>query len=642
MPMKCKMREIPFERIIAITRDILSVQDLEPALESIAHAVQEIYKFKYVTIVAADASGEDMMRRVMLGWSDDIVAERKYERIVRSEIVKILDPACEIVENGFFIPAERELEWAKSIYAGEAPREAPREAPDRWHERDVLIFVLPDNKGDMLAYISADEPLDGKIPTLETLTSMQLFVNLIGLAVAHAYAHVAEVTRRRLLEASQARLRHEATHDTLTGLPNRSLFGERLVAKLAHARMHVDGVSAVLFVDLDEFKSINDSLGHVAGDVMLGKIAERMRTAVGPTDFVARLGGDEFAVLVDERVSRDDIELVVNDIAEAIARPMEIEEQTIYSTASIGIATIDPGVETIEAVLRNADTAMYFAKSNGRARHAFFSHDMHLKAARRLTLTSQLRAAVEREEFAVVYQPIVRLADECIVGFEALVRWNNPVTGEVMPNEFIPMAEDIGTIVAIGRFVFVESCRMLALWRGLSPERNLRMHLNLSAQEVLRPDLDAFVMENLARFGLRARDITLELTETAILRSGSAATQALERLQATGVAIAIDDFGTGYSSLRYLDQFPVATLKIDRSFVGSESGALGSLPIVRMMIQLAESFGLSVVAEGVETAAQANTLHELGCVHAQGYFFHRPLRPEAIRALLTEAVALSA
>ncbi len=635
------MREFPFERILAITRDILRVADLEPALESIAHAVADLYAFKYVTIVAADVSGGDMVRRVMLGWPEDVVRERKGERIVRKDILAILEPQFEVVENGFFIPAEDELDWKKSIYAGLAPREAPREAPGRWHERDVLVFVLPDHRGEMLAYISADGPIDGNIPSHDILASMQLFMNLTGLAVANAHARAAEIQRRELLEASQAILRHEATHDALTGLPNRTLFAERLATTLAHVRDTPTQRHAVLFVDLDEFKAINDSLGHVAGDHILKAIAKRMSATVGPSDFVARLGGDEFGIIVDHRSGEFDVSQVARDIHAALVAPIEIDGLSVYNTASIGIAMIEPNAGAIENVLRNADTAMYYAKSLGRARHEFFDEKMHEKARRRLTLMNHLRIALDRKEFFVVYQPIVALSDARIVGFEALVRWRNPALGDIGPSEFLLLAEETGLIVPIGRFVLGESCGMLAQMRRRAPALDLRMHVNLSVQEILEPGIAAHVHENLARHDLAARDLSIELTESAIMRPGTASELAIERLRATGVRMCIDDFGTGYSSLRYLHQFPVDALKIDRSFVFSESGELGSVPIVQMIVQLTKIYGISVVAEGVETAQQARALQELGCAYAQGYYFHRPLDARTAFALIADETQIA-
>jgi diguanylate cyclase (GGDEF)-like protein len=631
--------ETPFERVLEITRDILRVQELDLGLESIARGMMDLYGWRYISIVAADAPGGDLYRRVLIGFSDEMIQERKNEVVLRADVLSVLDPQYEIVESVFFIPAEREFAWDLSLYANVTPATDPRKAADRWHDLDALVFVLSDRNGDMLAYISVDGPVDGKIPTVETLRSARLFTNLMSLALANSQAEAAEVERRKLLEANQARLRHEATHDVLTGLPNRMFFSERLAATLAEARANPRRAYAVLFVDLDEFKAINDSLGHIAGDQLLNAVAERMRATAEPHDFVARIGGDEFAILVCDRDSARDVEAVVEVIQDALVRPMTIENRLVYNTASIGIALLNETYERIEDVLRNADTAMYHAKSQGRARHAFFDDHMHLEVSRRLALTSALRTAIEREQFTVVYQPIVEIADGRIIGFEALVRWRNPESGEVLPGEFIPLAEDVGLVVPIGRFVFVEACRRLAEWRRRAPHLDLRMHVNLSVQEVLHPDADAFVARNLRRFGLAAGNMTVEITESAIMRSGTAASAALERLHATGVRLCIDDFGTGYSSLRYLHQFPIDGLKVDRSFVDSADGDLGSPPIVRMMIQLAELYDIEVVAEGVETATQARSLLELECEVAQGYHFYRPMTAEAVSALLDDTLA---
>ena len=398
----------------------------------------------------------------------------------------------------------------------------------------------------------------------------------------------------------------------------------------------------MLFVDLDEFKSINDSLGHIAGDAMLIAVGDRMRATVGADDFIARIGGDEFALLLAHRHDLGQVEDAVEAIQDALVAPMLIEGRAVYNTASIGIAIIEPTEERIEEVLRNADTAMYHAKALGRGRHAFFDHHMHYEAARRLALTSDLRAAIENEEFSVDYQPIVRLRDVRLMGFEALVRWRNPLKGEVLPGEFIPLAEEVGLVVPIGRFVFVDACRRLSEWRGRAPLLDLRMHVNLSVQEVLEPDLDAFVARNLRRFGLSSDDIVLEITESAVIRSNTLSLGSLARLRATGVHLCIDDFGTGYSSLRYLHQLPFDAMKIDRSFVESTDGSLGSAPIVRMLIQLARSCGIDVVAEGIETARQAEELIALDCEYAQGFYYYRPMSPDAVSALLDTKVEVAA
>jgi diguanylate cyclase (GGDEF)-like protein len=632
-----------FERVLEITGDILRLRELDLALESIARGVADVFGFRYVTIVLAAAgnrSGE-MTRRVLLGYDEQLIHARKNELVKKDEILNLLAPHYEIFENAYYIPAEREFPWDRAIFAAEAG-DTPRAAPDVWHERDSLCLVLRDSDGEMIGYLSPDGPSDGKIPTRETLRQLQLFVNLMGLALANAQAHRAEIERSRLLEANQARLRHEATHDALTGLPNRTFFQERLAATLEHARARADRIYAVLFVDLDEFKAINDSLGHLAGDALLIAIAERMRATTAPEDFIARIGGDEFALLLVHRHDLGQVEDAVEAIQSALVAPMLIEGRAVYNTASIGIAVIDPREERIEEVLRNADTAMYHAKGLGRGRHAFFDHHMHYEATRRLALTSDLRAAIEAEQFSVEYQPIVRLEDGRVQGFEALVRWRNPATGDVLPGEFIPLAEDVGLIVPIGRYVFVDACRRLAEWRRRAPLLELRMHVNLSVQEVLEPDLDAFVARNLRRFGLSSEDIVLEITESAVIRSNTLSLGSLARLHATGVHLCIDDFGTGYSSLRYLHQLPFDALKIDRSFVESPDGSLGSPPIVRMLIQLARSYNIDVVAEGVETARQAEELSALDCEYAQGFHFYRPMSPEAVGALLDATSPLAA
>ncbi|MDB5069356.1 MAG: response regulator receiver modulated diguanylate cyclase/phosphodiesterase with sensor [Candidatus Eremiobacteraeota bacterium] len=632
-----------FERVLEITRDILRLRELDLALESIARGVSDLFGFEYVTIVLADGNQTgEMTRRVLLGYGDAVTAQRKNERVAKADILAVLAPHYEVFENAFYIPAEREFHWERAIFSGEADRDSPRETPDAWHERDSLCLVLRDSDGEMIGYLSPDGPGDGKIPTRETLRGLQLFVNLMGLALANAQAHRAEVERRRLLEANQARLRHEATHDALTGLPNRTFFQERLAATLEHARSRPDRVFAVLFVDLDEFKSINDSLGHMAGDALLIAIGERMRATVGADDFIARIGGDEFALLLAHRHDLGQVQDAVETIQDALVAPMLIEGRAVYNTASIGIAIIEPNEERIEEVLRNADTAMYHAKSLGRGRHAFFDHHMHYEAARRLALTSDLRAAIENEQFNVEYQPIVRLDDGRVMGFEALVRWRNPATGQVLPGEFIPLAEEVGLVVPIGRFVFVDACRRLSEWRRRAPLLDLRMHVNLSVQEVLEPDLDAFVARNLRRFGLSSDDIVLEITESAVIRSNTLSLGSLARLRATGVHLCIDDFGTGYSSLRYLHQLPFDAMKIDRSFVESTDGGLGSAPIVRMLIQLARSYGIDVVAEGVETERQAEELVALDCEYAQGFHFYRPMSADAVAALLDSTIAVAA
>jgi diguanylate cyclase (GGDEF)-like protein len=626
------------ERLLAITQDVLRARDHVTALASIANGVHDVFGFRYVTIVAADTKGADLYRRILLGYPEETRQARLGERVPREEILNILDPSFEVFENCYFFPAENEVQWKRGITT--SPRDAflPRKSANAWHERDVLCLVLRDVDGELLGYLSVDHPQDGLIPTRATLRSIQIYVNLVGLALANVRAHMAEIERNRYLAASEAKFRHEALHDALTRLPNRQQFSSVLEHELDRARSgeaYGGFPACVLFIDLDEFKAINDAFGHAAGDAVLVELGRRLAFAVAPGDMVARLGGDEFAILLSPRPSREDVVADVMRITDALVAPLEVGGRAVYNTASIGIAPLFSAYAGITDVLRDADTAMYVAKSLGHGRHVFFDQSMHTAATERLALSTELRHAIEENEFVVAYQPIVTLSEErTIVAFEALVRWQHPRRGRIMPADFIPFAEDVGAIVPIGRFVLAESCRMLAKFGvAVNNARPLGMHVNLSVQEILQPDLPEFLAQCMGDNGIDPGRIAIEITESAILRGGASA-NALDRIRALGVSLCIDDFGTGYSALRYLSQYPVDALKIDRSFVESADGSLGSAPIVRMLIELARSYGLRVVAEGIETAAQATELFALACPLGQGYYYYRPIDGDACEALL--------
>ncbi|MBV8424035.1 MAG: EAL domain-containing protein [Candidatus Eremiobacteraeota bacterium] len=624
--------EAPLARLLAVTRDILEAEDLDRGLDSIAAAVRDLFGFKYVTIVAAEDASAPLQRRVMNGWPESLAQERIGERVGRDEIRAILKREFEVFESCFFIPAESDAHWARAIYSGDLPIDAPRSSPETWHERDSLTFVLRDRLGGMLGYMGVDGPLDGAIPSRDTLRSMQLFVNLVGLALANARAHAAEVERRRLLEASHAQLRYEATHDGLTRLPNRQLFAEELEATIRAGS--VDGrFNALAFVDLDEFKNINDTLGHLAGDVVLLRVAERLRDTTVRSDVVARLGGDEFAVLLRDRQSIDEVTTDVDRMINEIIQPIEFEGGKVFASASVGISVLESRHVTISDVLREADIAMYSAKTGGRSRRALFDAEMHSQSARRLALINGLREAIDAQQFTVEYQPIVDLGDQTMVGVESLVRWSHPVLGRVTPGEFIPLAEEVGVIVSIGRFVLAESCRRFAEWRKLR-RSGFTLHVNFAVQEILQPDVVDFVEHILRQYAIQPNELTLEITEHAILRSSNYANAALVGLRGLGVKLCIDDFGTGYSSLRYLQEFPIDSLKIDRSFIYGPSGGLGSEPIVKMLTQLAASYEVDVIAEGVEHQRQVDALLRLGCLHGQGFLFAPSQTPERIAELL--------
>jgi len=436
-----------------------------------------------------------------------------------------------------------------------------------------------------------------------------------------AMAMINDVTER---ERAERRLVFDATHDALCGLPNRSLFLDHL----AEAFVHVDRrCSAVLFIDLDEFKFINDSLGHVTGDKVLVGAALRLQEMAGARDVVARLGGDEFAVLVRDRASLAEIEAFVTHAVRSFSRPLDVDGRDIFVTASIGVAVVDGSYERIDDVLRDADTAMYRAKEGGRARYALFDQTMHAHASWRLDVATEMRYAVERREFYLEYQPIVSLTDGRIEAVEALLRWEHPRLGSIPPSKFIPVAEEIGLIVPIGRLAFERACARLARWkRNRACDPRVRMNVNTSVREIVQPDYATFLRRTIEAHGLVASDLVIEVTESGLLGSGKPTDGALERIKAVGVGLAIDDFGTGYSSLRYVQQYPFDEIKIDRSFVSGSNGALASEPIVSMLVSLGRSFNVSVVAEGVETAGQAARLRALGCPRAQGYYFAKPGR----------------
>ena len=416
------------------------------------------------------------------------------------------------------------------------------------------------------------------------------------------------------------RLIHEATHDSLTGLPNRGLFSAQLGDAL---RSRLPGL-AVAFVDLDHFKVVNDSLGHLAGDALLRAVAQRLRSIMRPGEMVARLGGDEFGVIfVDE-----DIEARVEWLHATVAEPANIEGRRLYTTASVGVAVAHARYERAEDLLRDADIALYRSKSDGRATYTIFNENMHESAVRRLQISSDVRDAINApEQFRVAFQPLVRLNDWKTIGYEALVRWQHPREGLIQPDLFIPAAEETGVIVRLGREVLVRSLERLAREQRRDPD--LTMHVNVSVQEIMHGDLPEHVFAAIKAAGVRPETVTLEITENAIIDTTTGAGAVLERLRAGGVKVSVDDFGIGYSSLRYLSLFPISGLKIDRSFVSATgSDALASEPIVRMLLDLARSLDLSVVAEGIETPEQADRLLELGCVYGQGYVFSRPIIPE--------------
>jgi diguanylate cyclase (GGDEF)-like protein len=417
------------------------------------------------------------------------------------------------------------------------------------------------------------------------------------------------------------------------------MFTELLKAEIESSKRRSEHLFAVLFLDLDRFKNINDSLGHTHGDLLLVAFAERLERTLRPVDTLARFGGDEFAILLSGIVDTTDAVRVAERIHEELLLPFDLDKNSAFATASIGIALSSSGYDRPEDILRDADTAMYRAKENGKARYEMFDQGMHARAVSRLQLESDLRQAVEQKQFCVYYQPIIALETGRLSGFEALVRWNHPRRGIISPVDFIPVAEETGLIVPLGRWVLEESCTKIRHWQQKSPShRALSLSVNLSGRQVSQPDLVDQIKQALHDSKLSPHCLKLEITESVVMENAEAATIMFKQLRALGVQLSIDDFGTGYSSLSYLHRFPLNYLKIDRSFVSRMTTADDNSEIVRTIATLAHNLGMEVIAEGIETEEQHQQLKALGCEYGQGYLFSRPVDDRGAEHLLAKDV----
>lgn len=440
---------------------------------------------------------------------------------------------------------------------------------------------------------------------------------------------IEDVTERR---ATKARFEWLAHHDPLTDLPNRTLLRDRLQQAMARA-LRAGKRAALMFLDLDRFKNINDSLGHAFGDQVLRAVASRLRTCVRDTDTVARLGGDEFLLVLECVENDQDVGVVARKIIDKLSTPLEVQSQTLSTGASIGIALYPEDGIDVDSLLKNADSAMYHAKESGRSAFRFFTESMNLSAIDRLRMENALRQALDNSELSLHYQLQVELTTTRVLGVEALLRWNNPVLGNVSPARFIPVAEESGLIVPIGEWVLNEACAQASDWRD-EGIRDITVAVNLSALQFRRTDIVAKVRAALDRYGIPAGMLELELTESQLMHNVEEVMRTMNELKALGVKLSIDDFGTGYSSLSYLKRFPVDRLKVDRSFVNDVADDPDDAAIVRTIIQLGRSLKLDVIAEGVETPAQLDFLTMEGCHSAQGYLFAKPMAVAQVTPLL--------
>jgi diguanylate cyclase (GGDEF)-like protein len=439
------------------------------------------------------------------------------------------------------------------------------------------------------------------------------------------------------LNQAYQKSRYEALHDALTGLPNRALFVDRLQRSIDRKSRDRD-VSAVLFMDLDHFKVVNDSLGHETGDELLIEVARRLSGCLRPEDTAARFGGDEFTILLDRISEPSDAIRVVERIAEALRTPFQLGEHQIFITTSVGIALCTSEDAQPNSVLRDADVAMYEAKKEGKARYKIFNEAMYAKALRRLELENELRRAINNNELRVYYQPKISLETGEIVGMEALVRWEHPERGLTDPEEFIPLAEETALINPLGHWVLQEACRQAREWQDRYPHaaygRSLTMSVNLSGKQFQQPNLVEDLERILQETGLNPQSLQLEITESVVTDDVDYAIDLLRDLKSLNVQLGIDDFGKGYSSLTSLKEFPLDDLKIDRSFVDGLGKDLQDTAIVELVVELAHAVGMQAVAEGVETSQQLTQLRKIGCDVAQGFYFRRPLTCDAASALL--------
>ena len=439
---------------------------------------------------------------------------------------------------------------------------------------------------------------------------------------------LADITELKIAEAD---LRRAALHDRLTGLCNRALLVDRIEQSLARANREPDYGFAILFFDFDHFKVVNDSLGHRVGDALLVRIARRLRQEIRQNDTAARLGGDEFVVLIDDTHGLNDAQEKAKSFLEILARPHSIEGKEVVSTASIGLVSSEMGYRSADDMLRDADSALYQAKANGRAQFCVFDAKMHRSAIERLRTESELRLACEAQQFTLVYQPVVDLRSGQVDGFEALVRWEHPTRGRLAPDQFIGIAEETGLIVALGDWVLQEAARQLQEWRRERPsDRPVTVNVNLSRRQIGAPKLLSNLRSLIQHYAIEPGTLKLEITETTVMDERSNAVPILEKIQALGIPIAMDDFGTGHSSLAFLHRFPIDILKIDKSFIRELDRKPEPTAMIGAILTLARDLSIDVVAEGIETEAQLAQLHRMGCDYGQGYLFAKPLEAKEV------------
>jgi len=591
------------------TRLLTATPEFEAAMVQLLAQTRKMFRAEVAQLSMLTNDGGPPLRTT-LGPGDNV-------EVMRSAEVEPVGVFVDVLNEGRSVLLPRQATNPEVInrFPGIAVKDAMI-APLRGETRVLGKMIVVNRLGDVSTFDEADLKL------FETLAN-HASVALENGRLEKSLAQVTELKER---------LRHQAFHDSLTGLANRVLFTDRVRHALDRSR-RTSHPTSVLFVDLDDFKTVNDSLGHAAGDALLCDVARRLQQAVRPEDTVARLGGDEFAVLLEE-TALDEARVVAGRVLAALDEPSTIEGSQVAVHASVGVS-IGSGPDDADELMRNADVAMYEAKQSGKGRFAVFEASMHEAAIERLQLTGDVRAAIDRHEFFLQYQPIFSLRDGSFVGVESLVRWNHPDRGIVRPDAFIPLAEETGLIHPIGRWVLDSACRQAYAW-GIEHGRRDQMmvSINVSAKELQQPDLVDQISRALARSRLPASAVVIEITESVLLADAEGSLRRLRELKELGVRIALDDFGTGFSSLSYVQRLPIDILKIDKMFVRGVGGSIEDEALARAIIKLGQTFGLEVIAEGIENAQQVDRLRRLGCDYGQGFHLARPLDANGIGALL--------
>ncbi len=574
-------------------------------------------------------------RTTQLSAANDLLNEQIAERHHAELILQASEERYrDLIENANDIIYTTDLK-GKFTSLNKAGEELTGYRAEQWQDLSIFDLVAPEYH-DLLEQM-ANETFDGVSRTNFEVEVLSTTGNRLTLEVSSRILMLNEepvgvqgiardITERK---RAQEQLVHDAFHDGLTGLANRALFMDHLRMTIERGKSRHYNPYAVFFLDLDRFKVINDSLGHAEGDELLIQIAGRLENATRTGDLVARLGGDEFVVLSNELVVEDDDAIrIAKRIQSSLKKPFDLSGNEIFITASIGIALSSAGHETAEDMVRDADIAMYRAKTKGRAQYQIFDQAMHEQASSQLQVEIDLRHALERNEFRLHYQPIVELSTQRLVGFEALVRWMHPSRGLIQPSDFIAIAEESSLILPLGEWILNESCRQLNVWHKENPGASkLTVSVNLSSKQFAKPDLADRIAAALDSAGVDPRCLKLEITESHIMENTGMAVTIMNKLRAIGVELSLDDFGTGYSSLSYLHRLPVNYLKIDRSFIARMTKNEENSEIAQTIIRLAQNLKMQVVAEGIETADQLARLKKLNCEFGQGYYFSVPLEP---------------